>query len=164
VSIAARPLRLYVPFSKKLDSLLDCLDNRRMMHDSRSGALEWVLMDRNDAHYCSAVTLHGLFIPLLSCADSHLALLHFLLRVSLLSLHLETMEDKRGTKRSRSPSKEGSSPPSRASTPAPAPSGFPPPLKSPPEVSSRHHCSLVFEQGDPSGKAPVMDLSSSLDE
>jgi hypothetical protein len=41
VSIAARQSRLCVYFSKKLDSLLDRLDNRRMMHDSQNDALEW---------------------------------------------------------------------------------------------------------------------------
>jgi hypothetical protein len=36
VSIAARPSRLCVPFSKKLDSLLDRLDNQRTMHGSQN--------------------------------------------------------------------------------------------------------------------------------
>jgi hypothetical protein len=60
VPIAARLSRLCVPFSKKLNSLLDCLDNRRMMHDFQNNALEWARGNQNDAHYCSDVTLHGL--------------------------------------------------------------------------------------------------------
>jgi hypothetical protein len=49
--IAARLSRLYVPFSKKLDSLLDRLDNRLMMHDSPNDALEWARGNQNDAYY-----------------------------------------------------------------------------------------------------------------
>jgi hypothetical protein len=92
--------------------------------------------------------------------------LFFLSRLgfTFLALHLQSMEDKRGTKRARSPSKEGSPSPSGAKTPPPAPSGSPPPLKSPPEVSSRCPHSLMFEQGGSSRKAPVVDLSSSSDE
>jgi hypothetical protein len=76
------------------------------------------------------------------------------------------MKDKRGIKRSRFPSKEGSPSPSDIKTPPPVPSGSPPPPGSPSEISSRRLCSPVFEQGsqDPSGKASVMDLSSSSDE
>jgi hypothetical protein len=60
VSIAARPSRLGVPFSKKLDSLIDRLDNRRMIHGSQNDALEWPRGNQNDTYYCSCVTLHGL--------------------------------------------------------------------------------------------------------
>jgi hypothetical protein len=74
------------------------------------------------------------------------------------------MEDKRGTKLARSLSKEGSPSPSGAPTPPSAPSGSPSPLGSPPEVSSRYPRSPEFEQGGSSGKAPVVDLSSSSDE
>jgi hypothetical protein len=74
------------------------------------------------------------------------------------------MEDKRGTKRARSPSKERSSSPSSANTPPPSPFGSPPPLKSPPEISSLRPRSSVFEQGGSSGKTPVVNLSSSSDE
>jgi hypothetical protein len=74
------------------------------------------------------------------------------------------MKGKRGTKRALSSSKEGSSLPSGAKTPPPAPSGSPPPLKSPSEVSSRCPDSPMWEQGGFSGKAPVVDLSSSSDE
>jgi hypothetical protein len=65
------------------------------------------------------------------------------------------MKNKRDTKRSRSPSKEGSPLPSSVSTP---PSG------SPSKVSSRCPRLPVFEQGGPSEKVPVMDLSASSDE
>jgi hypothetical protein len=74
------------------------------------------------------------------------------------------MEDKRGIKRERSPSAEGSPVPSDAKTPPPVPSWSPSPLRSPSEVASRYPCSPVFEQGGPSEKAPVIDMSSSLDE
>jgi hypothetical protein len=40
----------------------------------------------------------------------------------------------------------------------------PSPLGSLSEISSRHPCSPVFEQGGPSEKAPVVDLSSSYHE
>jgi hypothetical protein len=79
-------------------------------------------------------------------------------------LLLATMEDKRGTKRSRSNFKEGSSSPNSVSTPPSVPSRSPPPLGSPSEVSSCCHCSLVLEQGGPSEKVLVVDLSSSSDE
>jgi hypothetical protein len=49
VSIAARSSRLCAPFFKKLDSLLDRLDNRRTMHGSQNGALEWARGNQNDA-------------------------------------------------------------------------------------------------------------------
>jgi hypothetical protein len=75
VSTVVRLSRLYVPFYEKLDNLLDRLDNRRTIHGSRSDALEWVRMDQNNAHYHSTTTLHRLFIPHSSCADSHLTLL-----------------------------------------------------------------------------------------
>jgi hypothetical protein len=74
------------------------------------------------------------------------------------------MEDKRGTKRPDCPSKEGSSSPSSNPTLPLPPSGSPPPLGSPTEVSSCHHCSQVFEQCGASEKAPVVDLSSSEEE
>jgi hypothetical protein len=79
------------------------------------------------------------------------------------------MEDKRGTKRPhspsmkgrpRSPSMEGSPLSSSVSTPLPAPLGLPPPPGSPSEVSSRRHCSLMFEQGGPSERALVVDMFS----
>jgi hypothetical protein len=67
------------------------------------------------------------------------------------------MEDKRGTKHTHSPTKEGSPSSDVAKTP-------PPPLTSPPEVSSCHPRSPVWEQGGSSGKAPVVNLSLSSDE
>jgi hypothetical protein len=70
------------------------------------------------------------------------------------------MEDKRGTKCERSPSAGGSPLPGDAGTPPPAPSGSPPPPGSPSVASSRRPCSLVFEQGNASGKIPMPDPSS----
>jgi hypothetical protein len=72
------------------------------------------------------------------------------------------MEDKRGTKRSCSASVKGNPSPSDAKTPPLVPSRSPSPPGSPSEICSRHRCSSVFEQGG-SGKAPVIDLSSSSD-
>jgi hypothetical protein len=70
------------------------------------------------------------------------------------------MEDKRGVKRERSPSAEGSPLPDDAKTPPPTSSGSPPPPGSPSEVSSRCRCSPVFEQGSASGTTPVSGPSS----
>jgi hypothetical protein len=70
------------------------------------------------------------------------------------------MEDKRGIKRERSPSAEGSPLPDDAKTPPPVPSGSPPPPGSLSGVSSRHRCSPVFEQGSASGMTPVSSPSS----
>jgi hypothetical protein len=70
------------------------------------------------------------------------------------------MEDKRGTNRERSPSAEGSPLPDDTETPPPVPSGSPPSLGSPLVVSSRCPCSLVFEQGNASGKTPILGPSS----
>jgi hypothetical protein len=64
------------------------------------------------------------------------------------------MEDKKGTKYERSPSIEGSPLPDSAKTPPPVPSGFLPPPGSPSEVSSRRHCSSMFEQGCALGATP----------
>jgi hypothetical protein len=74
------------------------------------------------------------------------------------------MEDKRGVKRPRSPSIEGSQSHSDAKTPPSTPSESPPPLGSPSEISSHCPCPLVFEQGSSSGNVLVIDLSSSSDE
>jgi hypothetical protein len=60
VSITAQLSHLCVPFSKKLDSLLDHLDNQCTMHNSRNGVLEWACGNQNDAQYYSCATLHGL--------------------------------------------------------------------------------------------------------
>jgi hypothetical protein len=70
VSSAARPSRLCIPFSKKLDSLLDCLDNRRMMHSFRNSALEWVRGNQNDTHYCSHATFrcHTWILTKIECS------------------------------------------------------------------------------------------------
>jgi hypothetical protein len=47
-------------FFEKLNSLLDRLDNRCMIHDSRSDTFKWVCRSRKYVHCCSGVTLHGL--------------------------------------------------------------------------------------------------------
>jgi hypothetical protein len=83
---------------------------------------------------------------------------------TFLALHSQSMEDKRGTKHARSPSKEGSPSPDGTETPPPAPSGSPPPLTSPSEVSSHCRRSPMWEQRGSSGKTLVVDLSSSSDE
>jgi hypothetical protein len=74
------------------------------------------------------------------------------------------MKDTRGNKHAHSPSKEGIPSPSGDPTPPPTPSGSPPLLGSPLEVPSCSPHSSVFEQGGFSGKAPVVDLSFSVDE
>jgi hypothetical protein len=74
------------------------------------------------------------------------------------------MEDKRCIKRERSPSTEGSPLPGDVKTPPLVPFRSPPPPGSPLEVSSCRPCSPVFEQGNASGKTPMIDLSSSSDE
>jgi hypothetical protein len=85
----------------------------------------------------------------------------FSLRVSpFLFLRLRKIEEKRGTKCPRSPSKEVSLAPSSAPTPSLPPSGLSPPLGSPPEVSSRCPRSPVFEQGGSSERNSMVDLSS----
>jgi hypothetical protein len=71
---------------------------------------------------------------------------------NFLVLHLQSMEDKRDTKRTRSPFKEGSLSPDGAKTPPSAPSGSPSPLTSPPKVSSCRPHSSMLEQGDPPGR------------
>jgi hypothetical protein len=74
------------------------------------------------------------------------------------------MEDKKGIKRERSPSTEGSPLSDDAKTPPPVPSESPSPPGSPLEVLSCHPCSPVFEKGNASGTTPMIDLSSYLDE
>jgi hypothetical protein len=48
-----------VPYTEKLDCLLDRLDNRHMMHGSQSDTLEWVRMDQKYVRTV-ATMLHGL--------------------------------------------------------------------------------------------------------
>jgi hypothetical protein len=86
-------------------------------------------------------TINTSFIP--RKYSSHIPLLSCLGFFSLLIL--STMEDKRGTKRSHSPSKEGSSLSSGGSTPPLTPSGSSLPPGSPSEISSHRPYSLVFE-------------------
>jgi hypothetical protein len=50
MTIVSRPSHLCVSFSEKLDTLLNRLDNRRMMHGFQYDALEWARGNRNDAH------------------------------------------------------------------------------------------------------------------
>jgi hypothetical protein len=45
VSITTRPSLLYLPFSEKLNNLLDRLDNRPTMHGFQCDAHEWVRGD-----------------------------------------------------------------------------------------------------------------------
>jgi hypothetical protein len=52
--------RICVSFSAKLDSLLDHLDNRRMMHGSQNDALKWTRGNQNDSHYYGHAMLHWL--------------------------------------------------------------------------------------------------------
>jgi hypothetical protein len=60
MSIAAWLSCLCVPFSKKLNNLLDRLDNCFMMHNFQYDVLKWVCGNQNDAHYCNTAMLHGL--------------------------------------------------------------------------------------------------------
>jgi hypothetical protein len=48
--------RLCVPFSEQLDSLLDCLDNQRMMHNFQSITIDYGCGKQNGTRYCSGVT------------------------------------------------------------------------------------------------------------
>jgi hypothetical protein len=70
------------------------------------------------------------------------------------------MEDKKGVKRERSPSIEGSPLLDDAKTPPPVPSRSPPPLGSPLDVSSHRRWSPVFEQGSALRATPVSSPSS----
>jgi hypothetical protein len=70
------------------------------------------------------------------------------------------MENKRGIKRERSPSAEGSLLSGDAETPPPAPSGPQLPPESPSVAPSLCPCSLVFEQGNTSGNIPMLEPSS----
>jgi hypothetical protein len=90
----------------------------------------------------------------------------FFFRLGFLSttLHSLAMEDKRGAKHRCSPSAQVIPSSSETKTPPPVPSGSPPPPRSPMEISSCYPCSLVFEQGGPSGNIRVIELSSSSGE
>jgi hypothetical protein len=80
-------------------------------------------------------------------------------RVFSLPLHLFTMEEKRGLKRSRSSGSDSSSSSSDTSTPLPSLSEPLPPPLSPSNVSSRKSLSPMCEHGRPS-EISVVDLSS----
>jgi hypothetical protein len=80
--------------------------------------------------------------------------------VSSFLLHSTTMEDKRGTKRPHSLSRQDSSSLNSISTQLSAPSGSPSPPGSLSEVSSLRLCSPIFEQGGPSERISMVDLSS----
>jgi hypothetical protein len=69
------------------------------------------------------------------------------------------MEDKRCTKREHSPSIGESPLPDDTETPPSVPSGSSPPPGSPSVASSRRPCSLVFEQGNASGKISMLEPS-----
>jgi hypothetical protein len=70
------------------------------------------------------------------------------------------MEDKKGTKCSRSPASKSSSSSGSASTLPLSLSGSSQPPSSPLEVSSRRLSLPTYEQGGPSERIPVVDLSS----
>jgi hypothetical protein len=145
VSKVARSSHLCVLFAKKFDSLLDCMNNRCMMHDSQNTAIDCWCGNRNNTrtvaarcHPCYKYLLHSVLMTI-----SHSPfLLFFCLGFNPLALGLLAMEDKRGNKRSRSPSPKGSPSPSDTKTPPPTPFG-----SKPSEVSSRCPYSPMFEQG-----------------
>jgi hypothetical protein len=62
-------LGLCVPFSKKLDILLACLDNRCMIHGFQCDVRE----DRNDVRYCNVMALpsYKYFLRLALLTISH---------------------------------------------------------------------------------------------
>jgi hypothetical protein len=146
VSIAARLSRLCVPFSEKLDSLLDRLGNRRTMSDSRNDALKWALRNQNNT--CTVAARYFIsYKYLIRLALITISQFFFLscLGFTFLALRSSLIEDKRVTKCTRSPSKVRSPSPDGAKTPPPMPSGSPPPLTSPLEVSSSYPRSPVWE-------------------
>jgi hypothetical protein len=145
VSKAARSSCLYVFFAEKLDSLLDHLDNRHKMHGSQNIAIDCWSRNQNGTRYCSHAMLHvykyAFRLARMAISHSSFSRLGF----PFLALGLLAMEDKRGTKRPRSPSTEGSLLPNDAKTPLLVSSRSPPPPGSPSEISSRHPRSLVCE-------------------
>jgi hypothetical protein len=164
MSKVARPSHLCVLFDEKLDSLLDRLDNRRTMHGSQSVAIDCWCGNQNDTHYCSGITppnykyiLHSV---LMIISHSFFSRLGF----PFPALGWLAMEDRRGTKRPRSPSAEGSSSPSDDKTTPPALFGSPLQSASSLEISLRRPCSPVFAQGGPSRNILVIELSSCSNE
>jgi hypothetical protein len=150
---------LCVPFTEQLDSLLDRLDNWRTMHSSRNEALDCCCGNRSSAHYYIHVTLcdykYAFRLAQMTISHSSFSRLGF----RFLALGLLALENKRSTKRSRSPSAERSPSPSESKTPLLVPSGSPTPPRSPSEISSCRPHSPVFEQGGSSGNVLVIDLS-----
>jgi hypothetical protein len=69
VTAVAWPSRLCVPFSKKLDILLACLDNWCMIHSFQCDVCE----DRNDVRYCNTMALpsYKYFLRLVLLTISH---------------------------------------------------------------------------------------------
>jgi hypothetical protein len=134
------------------------------MHSSRNEALDCCCGNRSSAHYYIHVTLcdykYAFRLAQMTISHSSFSRLGF----RFLALGLLALENKRSTKRSRSPSAERSPSPSESKTPLLVPSGSPTPPRSPSEISSCRPHSPVFEQGGSSGNVPVIDLSSSSDE
>jgi hypothetical protein len=145
VSIVARPSHLYVPFSEKLDSLLDHLDNWCTMYGSQNDALEWGARELKRCPLATRrFTIYKYLFRLALITISHF---FFLSRIgfTFLTFCSQSMENKRGTKRACSPSKEGTPSLDGAKTPSLTPFGSPPSLTSLPEVSSRCPRSPMWE-------------------
>jgi hypothetical protein len=154
----------YVPFSEKQNHLLDLLDNRRTMHNSQNDALLVVHGSQKYARYYSDVMPPGYKYHPSPCADNHLTLFFAYLRVSLSCYMLFTNGGHERHRALMLSLVRGKLSAQRCQAPPSVPSGSPPPPGSPLEISSRCPCSPVFEQGGPSGNAPMIGLSSSSDE
>jgi hypothetical protein len=145
-----------------MEWFLDRVDNRRTMCGARNDAQEWVHKNQNNAHHCSTTMLLGLCISPSSCVDSHLALLYFSLRVFLYPSPLNHNERQEGNQTSSLTLNGGffyikhcfdtTAGTIKISTATRVPAS--------PEVSSYRLCSPVFEQGGPSEKILMVDLSS----
>jgi hypothetical protein len=163
MSIAAQPSCLYVLFFKNLGSLLDCLDNWRMIHgfqcSTLGGCAGIKMMPITIVTRCFTSYKYSYSTPL---RIQHFS--SFSSRVYSLPLHLCTMEEKRGIKHSRSSASGSSFSSSGASTPTSSLSNSMPPPVSPPEASSRRPPSPVHEHSGPFVAIPVVDLSSDEEE
>jgi hypothetical protein len=161
ISTVAQLSHLCVPFCEKLNHLLDRLDNRRMMHGSRSFARCMV----HEAMHLSGCT--GIKSTPVTIMARRFSGYKYSLRLALITILLSSLLFTLGfpgIKRERSPSAKGSPLPSDAKTPPSVPSGSPAPPGSPSEISSRRPCSPVFVQGGSSEKVPMIGLSLSSDE